>query len=95
MDDLEIRKLCASAMRIYHWGEHDIHTEDGHGYNPLHDDAQMAALVKKFRLSILYSRTQWLVSPLTEQAEIHADLNRAVCLCVAKIERAKREGAGK
>lgn len=61
------------------------------GYDHLHDDAQCMALVKKFRLSIGTDAAQWyLVLPDWPYKETnHADLNRAICECVAKMQLAK------
>ena len=63
-------------------------------YDPLHDDAQAMALVKKLQLSIAEPRAGcgWGVyrhDALRQQTSEHADLNRAICLCVASMEKAK------
>ena len=62
--------------------------------DPLHDDAQAMALVKKLQLSIAEPRAGcgWGVyrhDALRQQTSEHADLNRAICLCVASMEKAK------
>ena len=60
MSDIEITRLCAKAMG-YHsilsssypplvWFDTD--SQAGFRYDPLHDDAQAMALVKKFSLQI-------------------------------------------
>ena len=84
MTDLEITRLCADAMLpdIY------LHPK----FDPLHDDAQAMALVKKFGIEI-HSRTDrngWYAG-INEEDEMtpHADLNRAICECVAKMQQAK------
>ena len=69
----------------------------GHGacsvYNPLKDDAQAMALVKKFELRCrTYIKREWQVwAP--DQAETtdasNGDLNRAICECLAKMQQAK------
>ena len=70
-------------------------------YDPLHDDAQAMALVKKLGLSVessaLYGRpiSRWTVQSAGLDGRrigfIHSstDLNRAICECVAKMEKAK------
>ena len=54
MTDLEMTKLCAEAMGAS--SDTEV-VPDGDGgywalYNPLHDDAQAMALVKKFKLAL-------------------------------------------
>jgi hypothetical protein len=87
--DLEMTKLCAQAMG---W----VKTEKGDDFDPLHDDAQAMALVKKFELTIirLYSQDDptWLVSTpgwVNKFESKHSDLNRAIVECVAKMQAAK------
>ena len=94
--DLEITKLCAEAMdipRLHIYAE----VGGGHGrYDPLHDDAQAMALVKKFNFKIdTHSK---LVSVQGEDygwdtVDYHKadDLNRAICECVAKMQSEKRK----
>ena len=59
--------------------------------DPLHDDAQAMALVKKFRLTIGHCGSLYVVEwwgSGTESPEVWAennDLNRAIVECVAKI----------
>lgn len=60
------------------------------GYEPLHDDAQAMALVKRFRLDIdsgFDSANEiegWTVYGTSGMAS-SADLNRAICECVARL----------
>ena len=62
-------------------------------YDPLHDDAQAMALVKKFKLDIDYGQgVEWHVSDQHSDSEyegyhsaMNPDLNRAICECVAKM----------
>ena len=66
MTDLEITRLCAEAMDltvVMQLGEWRFpRTQSEYSlYDPLHDDAQAMALVKRFRLSIE-------ASPLTDEA---------------------------
>jgi len=90
MTDLHLCALCARAM-----GYHDL-GGDKERYDPLHDDAQCMALIKRFRLDIEtdHDGATWVVFYVTEDnlrsAPIfNADLNRAVCECVATMEPAK------
>ena len=103
MTDLEITKLCARAMGyefVEQYGDPrgaSITYLNKSGvkcyyWRPLHDDAQMAALVKEFRLSVFFDHENghWCVSlDLTGEDICNADLNRAACMCVAKMEKGK------
>ena len=97
MTDLEMTKLCAEAMGI-EIDEQCTYRQGTRIYHPLHDDAQAMALVKKFPMTIeppvLTVDGYWHI----ESVEIidgicpdvyDKDLNRAICECVAKIEKAK------
>lgn len=98
MTDLEITKACAEAIgesvRLSPYGHMEI--EGGIiPYDPLHDDAQAMALVKRFGLTLdpaediapftwrvcVSKDGDWEKQVLAESA----DLNRAICECVAKI----------
>ena len=88
MTDLEITRLCAQAMfTALEWEQRLF------DYDPLHDDAQAMALVKKFRPACIPVGTDsWEVgtSPRGPFGSWNAnDLTRAVCLCVAKMAQAK------
>ena len=112
MTDLEITKLCAEAMAIQF--VELVATDSAHqsaneltmaalmaGYDPLHDDAQAMALVKKFQISIAWSWADQIGCMSRWEAEqdenrrisdtpcTYKDLNRAICECVAKMEKAK------
>ena len=110
MTDLEITKLCAEAMGVKIMEPTAIQQAFGlRGvfvledcpevvYNPLHDDAQAMALVKKLNLNIIKSDDEWWVheSPhicdyygATDYGVYDKDLRRAICLCVAKMGEAK------
>ena len=122
MDDLTITKLCAEAMDLEIVSEFGQGTNESlvmacprrpdhdysetHGYDPLHDDAQVMALVKKFRLSIaqhwrqfvrqrsetLGWTTYYKPDPTMElpfSLVTSESLNRAICLCVHKMQTAK------
>lgn len=68
-------------------------------YDPLKNDEQSMALVKKFRLQIEEHQDgngrAWGVFPSRQsesQVGVFAyDLNRAICECVSKMQRAKHE----
>ena len=58
-----------------------------HIYDPLHDDAQDMAMVKKFKL-ILKPNIMgqlWIVSHGISDPILGANLNRAICECVAAL----------
>lgn len=98
MTDLEITKACADAIGL-------AFPEDGDsvlidvgsvlpgGYDPLHDDAQAMALVKKFGLGIYREGDEWgcyKFRPTGPHPDVsNSDLNRAICECVAKMQKAK------
>jgi hypothetical protein len=99
MTDLEMTKLCAEAMGfpcfkndLGRWVEANVM---GSVYDPLHDDAQAMALVKRFCLDIeCYAREPvWTV--LFDDNERYSkvrectDLNRAIVECVANMQKAK------
>lgn len=59
-------------------------------YDPLHNDAQAMALVKRFKLDVWwpFSGQTWRCSDgTTTRPTEHEDLNRAICLCVAQMHR--------
>lgn len=85
---------------LYDEGQHDwnglMYSRDGNhlfiqsgAYDPLHDDAQAMALVKKFDLNLQPDHEGWCVSDYTgDKVETrNADLNRAIVECVAKLTR--------
>lgn len=101
MTDLEITRLCAEAM-----GYEDksvgvsvggIMVKHHHHfiYDPLTDDAQAMALVKRFKLTPVWSEDGELVScrypwEAGEHASgYHASILRAICECVANMQAAK------
>ena len=110
MTDLEITKACAEAMG---WRKHAVSDDVLYNasltnsmpkkeFDPLHDDAQAMALVKKFGLDIdspppceligenLYTAKYWRGWGMEEITESSKDLNRAICECVYKLHTAKR-----
>jgi hypothetical protein len=106
MTDLEATQLCAKAIggrydthpdgigRFIPSTAHpaqNIFAFDR--YDPLHDDAQAMALVKRFRLEIdatgEFGEDYWSVRLPDGRGMGSKDLNRAIVMCVATI----REGA--
>ena len=103
MTDIEITIACAKAfygkavrtevngaLYVEPWDSAETILHD-----PLHDDAQALALVKKFELLIgrntnmLTKVEAWGVTCGNEKGDFEAesaDLNRAICLCVAKAQ---------
>lgn len=108
MTDLEITRLCAEAMGhtlvkeigiwcIPHPTWHDRDTSNKSGalkvYDPLHDDAQAMALVKKLGLSLRLTDPDWwdVWVPLHSTAYANNEnLNRAICECVANMQKGKK-----
>ena len=92
MDDLTITRLCAEAM-----GQKGLDAAVRSRenltlrYDPLHDDAQAMALVKKFELAIMPESCEWTVTshPRLQSCALNADLNRAIVECVAKMQKEK------
>jgi len=111
MTDLEMTKLCAEAMGKpiilstdgLGIGHIMINESSGsatsfniYNYDPLHDDAQAMALVKKFRLFIAHDDTDFWVEwagTIGGKDKVswraHPDINRAIVECVAKMQKAK------
>ena len=87
MTDLEMTKLCAEAM--------GPSGRDERTYDPLHDDAQAMALVKKFQINIAWYEVN-MPRPTFEPTVYmwrKKDLNRAIVECVAKMQAAKKVAA--
>ena len=93
MTDLEMVKRCAEKMGISGWLTEDdpMVTNDAgefiEPYDPLHDDAQAMALVKKLELQII---TGYENGPIVSEKHgvISAQdksLLRAICTCVARM----------
>ena len=101
--------MCAEAMGYEHFREGAIgsfYAWNGSDpakaweYDPLHDDAQAMALVKKMCLYVgppLYFEEldSWTVSNKSSIKDkntiyvVNRNLNRAICECVAKMQAAK------
>jgi hypothetical protein len=87
MTDLEMTRLCAKAMGFTEPPEWSSF------YDPLLNDAQALALVKKFRLTISPSIPSdetfaWAVE-LGDESAHSDDLNRAIVEFVARMQKAK------
>jgi len=104
MTDLEMTRLCAEAMgghislyvdNVPRFISNDAHPLSNMAvapiYDPLHDDAQAMALVKKFHAHIAFDSDFKVWSCCIYGCEIvrHYDLNFAICECVAKMQKAK------
>ena len=97
MDDLTATRLCAEACdrEFYEQDGKLLLIDQGGGmdrYDPLHDDAQAMALVKRFDLHIgktlrtpEHPRGMWFVSRTDKHEATSGDLNRAIVMCVAAI----------
>lgn len=95
----------ASEHSIYvldEYGDHEIDGKRHRVYDPLHDDAQAMALVRKFEPDIVHSLDGFVtVSIYDTDALPHSvtgkapDLIRCICECVANIARERGEGEAK
>lgn len=101
MTDLEITRLCAEAMGGTvthelprgHKGPGWIRL-DGKIFSPLTDDAQAMAMVKRFNLRLDKDRSlveKWAVYSRRDYSDavFNIDLNRAICWCIANMQKAK------
>ena len=116
MTDLDITRLCAEAMgygitklpasepavRVFEMcdGLVDLDANE-FAFDPLYNDAQCFALVKKFEISIAWSWVSQVGCMARAEAEHDEDkrhdniscryknLNRAICECVARMQQAK------
>lgn len=99
MTDLEITRKCAEAMGL----NFEVGGEDDNGnelifigglpygdcYEPLHDDAQLSALIKHHKK--LFSEGGILRHIFRKWADGEIDdLNRAICLCVAAMDSGRQ-----
>ena len=88
MTDLEITKLCAKAMGWRQTG-HPLDVP----FTPLTDDAQAMALVKRFRINTSAAEKPsgkpagWVAWISHVDEAVDANLNHAICLCVAKMQK--------
>lgn len=100
MDDLEITRRCVEAMELPEIQPYPLTGGIGYRcrpgesqwlrkYDPLTDDAQAMALVKRFELNISFyeegKEKRWYVgAPDKKRWRSNPDLNRAICLAVAQ-----------
>ena len=108
MTDLEMTRLCAEAMgyefgkvigeysqdQIRFIGKVGINNEITweRKYDPIRDDAQAMALVKKFLLVIKNTTNGWYCESADDgigDGNYSGDLNRAIVECVAKMQASK------
>jgi hypothetical protein len=105
LTDLEMTKLCAEAIDLalckqhsQDWPRYFDGSIGDYGadvrYEPLHDDAQAMALVKKFNLGLgrVWQGDKpagWSVFLHGEQEINWTDLNGAIVQCVARMQAAK------
>ncbi len=104
MTDLEMTKLCAEAMGLsslvaipHAESTHMAHSPPQYSYNPLHDDAQAMALVRKCKLTVIYNGpdcfAEWSVGPDGMNSSHFDsdgdDLSRAIVECVAEMQASK------
>lgn len=112
LSDLELTRACAEMMGLDRspYGENRLEVVTWHGpdgehptyriYDPLHDDAQCFALVKKLGILLFKPQEKWQAvpakwwnnAPKYSYAEDYnplaenTDLNRAICEAVAKLK---------
>lgn len=100
LSDLDKIKLCAEAvLRLQGIGYGEADGKLWYGpyeleYDPLHDDAQAMALVKKFHLQCDFDGDwkveYWAQDPEEGYSEAEStDLNRAIVECCARAQAAR------
>lgn len=96
--DAKMVRLCADAMGIKPDERTVRNVNYGYalammGYNPIKNDKQAMALVKKFGISIRKTDPDWWDAwlPLQPVDGGSPDLNRAIVLCVASMQFQKEE----
>lgn len=109
MTDLEITKLCAEAagwdaMETV-WDSREVPPRIGilarvngmpEWFDPLNQNGQAMALVKKFRISIRNDDGLWFACPDYPHAGCESDdLNRAIVECVAQMQMTTLECVAK
>lgn len=88
----ESGELCTLGDALACWGSPELDDEHrSFAYNPLHDDAQAMALVKRFHLNIGQTTQGVKVFTTPLKGGFHEadspDLNRAIVECVSSIPR--------
>jgi hypothetical protein len=94
MTDLEITKACAEAMGLLggDTGYALLGRMENHPYDPLHDDGQAMALVRKFHLSLDWHGDDGWTAMNSGDGVIRAhnlNISYAICECVANIQAEK------
>lgn len=100
MTDLEMTNLCAEALGIEdrHDSLHEFKFIGNkwyeHNWNPLHNDEQAMALVKKFHPTMQYNAltkvwSVWIPGVSPEPSAWNEDLNCAIVECVARLQKEK------
>jgi hypothetical protein len=101
MTDLEATRLCFEAMglRQDHTTLRPAYFDSGLGdwgsvvdYDPLNNDAQAMALVKRFNVHCIRKDGQWWASPeggYFTNGQLQDDLNRAIVYTVAAQEMSR------
>ena len=93
MNDLEITRLCAEAMgyTITLESSRAIQVNEiWPAYDPLIDKAQAFALIEKFHVAIGWDDPIWGAFRQDNKRWVNdADLARAICTAVAKMQAAK------
>ena len=79
MNDLELIKRCAEKSGL------ELHEPQDRPYNPLTDDAQAMALVKRFKphMNCSAEGSWWVL--LSHSEARGTDLNRAIVECTARM----------
>ena len=86
MTDLEITKACAEAMGIEDCRV-GLKEWSSRPYDPLYNDDQAMELVKRFKMTTCPIGDKWSVVCAFGGSGECADLNRAICECVAKMTK--------
>lgn len=104
MSDLEMVRLCAEAMGSSTWTDIDGNLYSLNDskyeipYDPLRDDAQAMALVRRLKPASLHYNVfagKWSVRTLADNETgvrfeaFSADLNRAIVECCARMQSGK------
>lgn len=90
LSDLELTRLCAMAMGLETWTDHEgrvFHVSTR--YDPLTNDAQKWQLAERFPKCLIET-----VGTMRAKQALHQpyDLGRILVTCVARLHRAKSGG---
>jgi len=98
MTDLEITRLCAEAIGLNYGVDHTVVAEgelfygpNALTYRPLENDNEALQLVRMLHIWITIPKNsnEWLAQLGIGAISRNADLNRAICECVARMQQAK------